>query len=318
MRHQTLSDELRSAFYTPQDANSIYLEATFTKLGITSLREVLREFSALKVSSLAPVPESDLRKCLTIGNEPRQVFAPGQWVQIRHGLHRGDIGLVANEYLDEDSITLFTVMVIPRLEFAEDDDNTSRPRSKRKLKRQSRPPPRLFNPSEYKQALVQQEDLFYCYKAYSFRHGLQFKTYSERSLSPADEIPQSSFELFMTAKGRGAEIDVSSMPIRSAWRFKPGERVIIQPFKKIATIASSFDPSEAQCMVEIDKEGLNLVLVKDIKKDIIPGHYVELLAGNHSGKKGFVIGRTGDLLAIWFDDQVSSILLFVCLALTHS
>ena len=65
-RHETLSNELRSAFYNPRDVNFIYLEAKFTKFGISSLYEALREFSALKVSSVAPVPESDLRRCLVI------------------------------------------------------------------------------------------------------------------------------------------------------------------------------------------------------------------------------------------------------------
>ena len=40
-RHETLSDELRSAFYNPRDANIIYLEAKFTKYGIASLYKVL-------------------------------------------------------------------------------------------------------------------------------------------------------------------------------------------------------------------------------------------------------------------------------------
>ena len=245
MKRQTLSGELRSAFYNPRDLKFIYLEAKFTMFGIASLYKVLREFSALKMSSLAPVPEFDLQQCLTIGHEPLQVFAAGQWVQIKHGLHRGDIGLVDEEFLDEDSVTLFTVMVVPRLEFAEDDDDESRP-SKRKWKCQPRPSPRLFNLDECKQEnLVQQGDLSYSYKGYSFKYGLQLKTYSERSLSPADEIPPSSFDLFKAAKDRGAEIDMFSMPIRSFWRFEHGERVIIHPSKKIATIASSFNPVDA-------------------------------------------------------------------------
>lgn len=66
----------------------------------------------------------------------------------------------------------------------------------------------------------------------------------------------------------------------------------------------------------IGDEG-QLVLVKDIKKDIIPGDYVELLAGIHSGKKGFVIGRVSNCLSIWSDDLVSAIFFFRTF-LTHS
>lgn len=306
-RHKTLSGELRSAFYNPRDAKYVYLEAKFTKLGISSLYEVLREFSALKRSSLAPVPEPDLKKCLTIGDEPRKVFTAGQWVQINQGLYRGDIGFLVDEFPNEDLITLFNVLVIPRLEFAYPDDDESKP-SKRQWKRQVRPSPRLFNPDEcIQEDLIQQGDQIYSYEHYSFKYGLQVKTYSERTLSLAVEISPLNYSLFKTANDKGAEIDLSSIPIRSFWRFEPGERVVIYPSNRIGTIASSFNPVDTRCQVELEEEGVHLVFVKDIRKDIVPGHYVELLAGIHTGKKGFVIGRAGDRLAIWFDNQVSSI-----------
>lgn len=224
-RHETLSGELRSAFYNPRDAQFIYLEAKFTKFGISSLYQVLREFSALKRSSLVLVPEPELKQCLTIGDEPHQVFTTGQWVQITRGLYRGDIAYVVDELPNEDLITLFTVLVVPRLQFVyHDDDDDKSKSSKRQWKRQLRPSPRLFNPDECKQEdLVQQRDHVYLFKHYSFKYGLQVKTYSESSLSSANEISPTSYSLFKAAQDRGADINMSFMPMRSFWRFEPGE-----------------------------------------------------------------------------------------------
>lgn len=223
-RHETLSDELRSAFYNPRNAHYIYLEAKFTKFGISSLYQVLQEFSALRRSSLVLVPELDLKRCLSIGDEPHQVLTCGQWVQIKQGLYRGDIGFLVDEFPNEDLISLFTVLVVPRLQFVYHDDNESNDSLKRNWKRQSRPTPRLFNPKECKQAdLLQQSNHVYSYKHHSFKYGLQVKIYSERSLSPADEISPSSYSLFKAAQDKGADIDMSFIPIRSFWRFESGQ-----------------------------------------------------------------------------------------------
>ncbi|KAJ3834126.1 hypothetical protein F5878DRAFT_373198 [Lentinula raphanica] len=83
--HESLSRELRAVFYNPRDIGYLYLEASFTRSGgISSLREVLREYSDLKLSSLTIVCETELSRCLTIpSSDAEPVFAPGQWVQIK-------------------------------------------------------------------------------------------------------------------------------------------------------------------------------------------------------------------------------------------
>ncbi|KAJ3750352.1 hypothetical protein DFH05DRAFT_1518502 [Lentinula detonsa] len=116
-RHETLSDELQAAFHNPRDVGYLYLEAKFSKSGISSLKEVLCEFSDLKASSLTIVPETELKRCLTItSSDTPQVFAPGEWVLIKWGLYHGDIGLVLNDYCDNESMSGVKVLVVPRLD----------------------------------------------------------------------------------------------------------------------------------------------------------------------------------------------------------
>lgn len=300
-RHETLSDELRSAFYNSRDVGFLYLEAKFTKSGISSLREVLREYSDLKLSSIAVVPEADLQKCLTLAYDSQpaqQVFAGGQWVQIKRGLYRGDIGLVLEDFRDGDSSTGVRVFVIPRL----DSTNEDRP-STSKRKRRIRPSPRLFNPTECntEQLVRHRKPHVFSYAAWRFEYGLQIKTYSAQSLSLAREVPASAYKLFMEAKAKGADVDIHSMPIPSFWRFDVGEQVLVGSGLKYGTIVSGFNPATPPLRpcVEVDsEEGRQLVHVKNITKAIILGQHIDVLAGIHSGKKGFVVAQDKSLLGI--------------------
>lgn len=301
-RHQTLSEELRSVFSNPRDIGYIYLEAHFTKSGISSLREILREYSDLKLSSLAVVPEADLKHCLTIEGDARQVFAAGHWVQIKRGLYRGDVGVVVDDFRDEDSTTGIKVAVVPRLDFSPGDEPSAFT-SKRKFSH--RPAPRLFNHTQCAQkSLVQHKQHVFSYKAWRFEYGLLLKIYSESSITPAREMPLALCKLFLSAKDHGANgIDMSSMPIHSFWRFEVGERVIVEPEKKYGTVASPFDPvntvvKSSYCEVDFEDEGRHLVPIQDMAKEIILGQHVEVLAGVHTGKKGFVIAQDKAFLGI--------------------
>lgn len=303
MRHSTLSDELRSVFYNPRDIGYLYLEAKFTKTGISSLRTVLREFSDLKSSSLSIVPEAELKDCLAIRGDNRQVFAAGQWVQINRGLYRGDVGVVVNDYHEEDSTTGIKVLVVPRLDFTPEDS----PLIQSKRKFCHRPSPRLFNSNECAQEdLVRHKEHVFSYKTWRFEHGLLVKFYNQASVSPAREMPLSKCNLFLSAKENGADIDIPSMPIPSFWRFELGERVIVGPQRKYGTIASLFDPvgtgaKANHCEVDFANEGRQLVPVQHLTKDIVLGQHIEVLSGLHSGKQGFVIAQSDALLGICVD-----------------
>ncbi|KAF5381857.1 hypothetical protein D9757_008344 [Collybiopsis confluens] len=310
-KSETLSDELRAVFFNPRDVGYLYLEARFSKSGITSLREVLRSFSAVRMSTLALVPETDLRRCLTMPKSENQVFAGGQWVQIKRGLYQGDVGLVVDDYRNSDSSTGVEVLVVPRLGLTDEDGPSTSSTSKRK-RALPRPLPQLFNPSR-----CIQDQLFcrtkhvYSYKSWNFKYGLQLKTYSSASLAPAREISTALCQLFMEAKQSAANEDVSfemsSMPLPSFWRFEVGESVILsseagQKFGVILVLPEDYNTS--RCEVELQDEGSCFVSVPDLQKNIILGDFVEVLAGIHAGKKGFVIAQIDSMLGICVGSRV--------------
>ncbi|KAJ3764807.1 hypothetical protein FB446DRAFT_795698 [Lentinula raphanica] len=315
IRHETLAQELRAVFYNPSDVGHIFLEAKFTQGGIGSLHKALREYSDIKLSSLAVVPEPELGRCLRVpSSDTEQVFAPGQWVQIKRGLYQGDVGLVTEDFRDEASLRGVQVMVVPRLQFTDEDAPSTTSSSKRKLP--SRPPPQLFTPTKcaQEQLIRHKRKHVYSYKSWRFEYGLQVKVYSHTSLCPSWRIHPSLCRLFMDAKsmaGTGHLIEMSSMPIPSFWKFEPGEQVLVHSDegRRIGKVLTSVhNDSRSIPVCEVDVEGeICAVPVANLEKDIILGQYVEVLAGVHIGKKGFVVGKSDTLLGVCIGQESSGL-----------
>ncbi|KAF5374538.1 hypothetical protein D9757_012400 [Collybiopsis confluens] len=93
------------------------------------------------------------------------------------------------------------------------------------------------------------------------------------------------------------------------WRFEPGEPVLSTVTEKHGTMASSYDPVSAPSppLVDFEEEGIQVVAVTSIIKDITLGQYVEVLAGVHCGRKGFVVAKTHALLGVSFDSNAMDI-----------
>ncbi|KAJ3766477.1 hypothetical protein FB446DRAFT_653752 [Lentinula raphanica] len=148
------------------------------------------------------------------------------------------------------------------------------------------------------------QDHVYSYKSWRFEYGLQVKIFNHTSLHPSRKIAPSLCRLFMDAKsmaGTSHLIEMSSMPLPSFWRFEPGDQVIIHSddFRRFGKVLSSVDHDIRNPACEVDVGGeICIVPVRDLEKEIILGHYIEVLAGVHLGRKGFVVGKSDTLLGI--------------------
>jgi len=314
MKHSALKDELRSVFYNPRDVGFLYLEAQFSKTGPKSLREVLRAFSDIRMSSLALVPDADLRNCLHIVNTNNDlVFAPRQWVQVTRGIYKGDIGLVHDIFDGAGSVRV-QIWIIPRLGLTHEDHSLKRKR------RGPRPSPRLFDRESCKQleGLLEVGKSKYSYKSWSFEYGLQVKTYHSSSLSPAREMPTSVYSLFMEAQklaGNCILFEEATMPLPSCWRFEPGESVIVN-FKdrKACSGTVSATPEGNKCEVDMVSEGLKAVPVRNLVKDIILGEYIKVVVGVHVGKAGFVVAQSGAHLGVCVGAHTNGVVSFIAVS----
>jgi len=296
MKHRDLKSELRSVFHNPRDIGFLYLEARFSRTGPRSLREVLRAFSDTRMSSLGMVPEVDIGKCLHIGSTTDDItFAPRQWVQVKRGIYKGDIGLICDVYHGAGSSRGLKVWVIPRLGLTDEDPPCSSP-TKRK-RRNHRPPLKLFDRESCTQLNGFSEDgkYQYSYKSWTFEFGLQLKVFNPSSVSPAREMSTNVFALFMEAQRLAGErflFEEATMPLPSCWRFEVGEPVII--YDKDGNAREGMvcaTPEGNQCEVDVLGKGVQVVQVRNLVKSIILGEYIEVLAGVHVGKVGFVVAQ---------------------------
>ncbi|KAJ3779468.1 hypothetical protein GGU10DRAFT_382489, partial [Lentinula aff. detonsa] len=204
---------------------------------------------------------------------------------IKRGLYRGDVGLVVDDYRYDDSTTGVKVLVVPRLEFSNEDGPPTSSSSKRKHL-PSRPSPQLFNPSRCIQdQLFCREKHVYSYKSWCFEYGLQLKTYNKLTLSPAREIPAAICHLFMESKEKAAnENALIEMPVPSFWRFETGDHIII------------YSPTGAKFGTIVSlTENYNTLLPQKISS------WENSLRSSPEStleKKGFVVAKTDALLGI--------------------
>ncbi|KAJ3717363.1 hypothetical protein C8R42DRAFT_724266 [Lentinula raphanica] len=102
--------------------------------------------------------------------------------------------------------------------------------------------------------------------------------------------------------GAGHLIEMSSMPLPSFWQFEPGEKVLIhsdegQRFGTVISFILKTPRSDPACEVDIEGERWP-ILIRNLEKEILLGQYIEVVAGVHIGKKGFVVGKCDTLLGI--------------------
>ncbi|KAE9385479.1 hypothetical protein BT96DRAFT_1007004 [Gymnopus androsaceus JB14] len=238
MMHCDLKDKLSG------DIGFLYLEAQFFKTGPRSLREVLRAFYDIRMSSLALVPEADLRNCLYIintNNDP--VFAPRQWVQVKRGLYKGDIGLVCDTFHGAGSACRVKIWVVPRLGLTYKDRSSS---SSSKRKRCGpRPPSKLFD----HESCMQLE-------------GQGFQSFLSLS---SREMPTSIYSLFMEAQKLAGDCFLfkeATMPLPSCCCFEPGESMTVHGKDGKAYCGMvSVTPEGNTCEVNVVSKGLQVVPV---------------------------------------------------------
>jgi len=249
------------------------------------------------MSSLGMVPEVDIGKCLHIGSTTDDItFAPRQWVQVKRGIYKGDIGLICDVYHGAGSSRGLKVWVIPRLGLTDEDPPCSSP-TKRK-RRNHRPPLKLFDRESCTQLNGFSEDgkYQYSYKSWTFEFRLQLKVFNPSSVSPAREMSTNVFALFMEAQRLAGErflFEEVTMPLPSCWRFEVGEPVII--YDKDGNARKGMvcaTPEGNQCEVDVLGKGVQVVQVRNLVKSIILGEYIEVLAGVHVGKVGFVVAQS--------------------------
>lgn len=216
----------------------------------------------------------DLLRMKTVDHNP----AIGNWVQVKKGIYKGDVGRVAATH--SWGVDLHLVPRIPTEQL------------KNKLKRKATtviPDARLFDPIEFRKNsskdLVQRSDGSYKAGLLVFQHGLVLKTYDYHSISSeVCEIPWSQYALFSSSMH--PEMSPSNLPRPQEWTFVDGSDVIIRSCNKKGTIGL-IEADYAE--VEIPGEGQHRVPWHDLQKCFNVGDYVCVTGGPNHNRSGWVI-----------------------------
>src|SRR5271156_5649871 len=222
---------------------------------------------------------SDWVKLLTM-QDPMTVVKAGQWIRVRTGVYKGDVGFV--KYVETWGAQ---VLVVPRLKTSTLKMVTSLKRKRTAI----RPEPRLFDLAAYSSVFrcqpKLQRDGTYTSHGRVFDHGLLQLTLDLHSLSlnPAG-IPGRILELFKLASHPA--LTGTKFPCPEEWIFEEGEPVIVSSSEKEATIAAV-----KSSHLEVDlasNEGIEVVSWYNVRKAFSTGDFVCVTSGLSRGMMGWV------------------------------
>ncbi|KAE9398584.1 hypothetical protein BT96DRAFT_821645 [Gymnopus androsaceus JB14] len=266
------------------------------------------------MATLTRVPPNELRKTLTVPQSSCTInFIPGQWVRVKRGLYRGDVGCVSRAEDESLSRPGVTVLLVPRLVYPlqviDTPDEALRskaPFSKRK--RETRPPLALLEPSKCRNHLQRISSTDFRYQNWDFSGGLILKLFSKQTLVAAQEIPSEIASLFQTVQEQhDGLVNLATMPLPAFWDFQEGERVLIiasNSERKAGTVQTAPQWQRAAvglvqvCEINVAELGFQSIRTRNILKDISIGDFVEVVAGQHQGKSGFIAAKNDGHLGI--------------------
>ena len=270
--------QIRSAFTRGSVRGAIYVEGNLDADMISLLNltpGIIRKRSGVVRQLIDP---SDWVKLLTM-QDPILMVEAGQWVRVRKGVYKGDLGFVTRV-----EAWGAQVLVVPRLKIPTPQADTSLKRKRTAIK----PEPRLFDLATFSSMFQRQpklqDDGSYTSRGLVFHHGLLRLKLDLHSISPISEgIPSRILGLFKLSSHPA--VAGSNFPRPEEWIFEEGERVIVSSEKEgtIAAVESTH--------LEVDlatNEGIKAVSWYNVRKVFSPGEFVSVMSGPSRGTRGWV------------------------------
>jgi len=288
LQRATSEHKIRSAFTRGSIRGSIYVEGILDANMITLLNVTpgIRKISGLLCQTIDP---SDWVKLLTM-RKFDTVEDPSQWVRVRNGVYKGDIGFVT--HVEGWGVQ---VLVVPRLKIPTPQAAAS---LKRKRSAAIRPEQRLFDPVTFSSVFQREAKLHYNGTYTSarqvFDHGLLCRNLDFHSIFlNSTGVPSEVLRLFKLS----SHPSLTGFPRPEEWIFEEGERVTVCSSRKEAKI-TAVKPTHLEVDLATD-EGIEAVSWYNVHKVFTPGDFVSVTSGSLRGTMGWVdriAGETVDLL----------------------
>jgi hypothetical protein len=237
---------------------------------------IIRTSKGILSKKIDPAEYPDLLSMKTVKFD----ITVGQWVKIKKGNYKGDVGRVM-----ELHAWGVDVYLVPRKTHRNNDNSR-----KRKASRVV-PEPELFFPTA--------EDIAYSDGSiksgqHIFAHGLTIKTFDYHSIDPqVSDISLKLYDLFLGSEH--PDIPLSSLPRPREWVFTEGENVVVHPFNKKGSI-NSIEAGYAE--VDTYGEGLHCEPWHKITKSFTIGDFVHVTGGPNLNSNGWIIDINGVIATI--------------------
>ena len=226
--------------------------------------------------------------------DDERCFSVGDWVTVRRGLYKGDVGYVRS--IESCRVIL---LLVPRLPHPRAVASSSGKRKRSGTR--NRTDPRLFTNdmvmnatlihgiTQFRQGIDKDWWILFGRK---FEYGLEVRTFHRHSVSPTSvSMPSTIFYEFQNAPH--PDIMDATFPCPSEWKFSEGEHVVaIKPSEKRGIIKAVHPRS-----VEVDLEageGIANVPWSNLRKYVVIGHFAKVISGALCGEKGWVVEISGD------------------------
>ena len=279
LQRATSEHQIRSAFTRGSVRGSIYVEGIldanlFSLLNFTP--GIIRKQSGVVCQIIDP---SDWMRLLTM-QDPTTVVTANQWIRVRKGVYKGDLGFVTGvEGWGAQ------VLVVPRLKTSTPPATTSLKRKRTAIK----PEPRLFDPITFSSMFRRQAQLrnngIYTSRGLVFDHGLLCLELDFHSISlNSSRVPSQILELFKLSSH--PSLTGAKFPCPEEWIFEEGERITVRSSEKEATIAAV-----KSTHLEVDlatNEGIETVSWYNVRKVFSAGAFVSVMSGSLKGTMGWV------------------------------
>ncbi|KAK1222611.1 hypothetical protein PQX77_014532 [Marasmius sp. AFHP31] len=232
----------------------------------------------------------------------KRELAPGEWVRMRKGTYKDDVGMVWRPGTTKSGIHGYFVLVVPRLsrpkQLAPDDPDAKAldpDEPAQTIPCPECPPPCLFCPNDFDEGVERESDHVFRFRRQTFSHGLLVKFFGEPSLTATRTVSPDFCELFLNSKH--PFVETFSFPLPQFFVFLVGDKVLPSEDSRRGVIKELSDES---CVVEFEgpEEEKQVYSLASVQKVVVPGDTIQVLAGEHSGKEGLVVERHGSILCV--------------------
>jgi hypothetical protein len=279
LQRVTSDHQIRSAFTRGSFRGSIYVEGVLdnnTTDLLSSTPGIIRKRSGVVRQA---IDSFDWVKLLTM-KDPMEVVKARQWIRVRNGAYKGDLGFVTHV-----EAWGARVLVVPRLKSPTARAATSLKRKRTPIK----PEPSLFDPATFSTMFQRkpklQYDGSYISRGLVFHHGLLQLNLDLHSISlKSARVPGRILGLFKLSSH--PVLVGTSLPPPEEWTFEEGERVFLVSSKKEATIAAV-----KYTHLEVDlatNEGIEVVSWYNVRKVFSACDFVSVTSGPLRGTTGWV------------------------------